>query len=158
MFSFLRKQNDKEKAAILSAVANDTGLTSLMVAAMKGNVDRVQALLSDGVDMKAKDKNGVTALMYATSQGHIEVVKALIAHGANVDAKDNDGATALILAKKAGYTEISRLLDQFVSKLDKFHAVAEAGGGGSHQSLNRFVRLWRRSSVSSSSNSPVHFS
>jgi ankyrin repeat protein len=78
----------------------------LLTAARAGRVGKVWgALLTEGADKDAKDKNGYTALALASYYGHTETVQALLAAGANKDAKSNDGYTALILASYRGHTE-----------------------------------------------------
>lgn len=76
----------------------------------------VEALITKGADVHAKNKYGVTALMYAADGGHAETVEMLLAKGADVNAKDNDGWTALTFAAKKGYTKIVRLLKQAGAK------------------------------------------
>jgi ankyrin repeat protein len=60
----------------------------LMTAARTGSAEAVQALLSRGADVKAREQwFGETALMWAASQNHTAVVKALVAAGAEVNAR-----------------------------------------------------------------------
>ena len=58
----------------------------------------IQALLSAGADVHAKQKDNWTALIFHSSHGHIETVQAILAAGANVDAKQNNNWTALCFA------------------------------------------------------------
>jgi len=48
--------------------------TALMAAALKGDADIVQILLSAGADIKVKDKDEDTALNLAAQNGHSSVV------------------------------------------------------------------------------------
>jgi len=52
---------------------NDDGSTALM-AALKGDADIVQILLSAGADIKVKDKDEDTALNLAAQNGHSSAV------------------------------------------------------------------------------------
>jgi hypothetical protein len=64
----------------------------LRAEAAKGNISGMQALLSAGTDVNAKDLSGVTALMEAVHAGKVEAVKFLISQGADVNATaDRDG-------------------------------------------------------------------
>ena len=58
------------------------GLTALMRAAARGNVDAVSALLARGATVDAVDAFGNTALMYACARGHATAVRTLVKAGA----------------------------------------------------------------------------
>ncbi|HZO99319.1 MAG TPA: ankyrin repeat domain-containing protein, partial [Terriglobia bacterium] len=60
------------------------GSTPLMIAAMHGIPVIVQALLAQGADVNAKDKEGATALAIATERKKTEVVKLLQQAGARL--------------------------------------------------------------------------
>jgi len=53
-----------------------------MAASHEGHQQIVQALLSKGAEVNAKDNNGQTALMFASDKGHQEVKELLIKAGA----------------------------------------------------------------------------
>jgi len=73
----------------------------LCVAALVGDLERVQEILKEGkVDINKKDKDGNTALILASWNGHNEIVKSLLANGANINEKGEDGWTALISASQ----------------------------------------------------------
>ena len=70
--------------------------------AKDGNLQAVQALLSGGADVNARDKNGLTALRMASQNGHTEVVKLLLEKGAEVNVKHTtSGVTALWILYRA---------------------------------------------------------
>src|SRR5271165_1131162 len=58
-----------------------------MVAAARGHLAMVQALLAKGAEVNAKTPGGWTALMKAAEGGHLAVVQALLDKGAEVNAK-----------------------------------------------------------------------
>jgi ankyrin repeat protein len=89
---------------------NEDSITALMGASEKGDFKMVQALLADGADVNAKNKDGETALMYASGEGHLEVVQLLLANGADVNAKNSRGETALFMASVGGRLEVVQLL------------------------------------------------
>lgn len=87
------------------------GSTPLMLAAQKGNLPTVQALLSaPRVDINAWDGSGATALMGAIRFGKDDVVKALIGHGADVNITDNAGRRPLIWGVRRGCLTIVKIL------------------------------------------------
>ncbi|XP_037290764.1 BRCA1-associated RING domain protein 1 isoform X2 [Rhipicephalus microplus] len=74
---------------------NRLGETPLQVAAIKGDVTRVKALLGGGANPNVRDNAGWTPLHEASSQGALEVVRLLLAAGASVNAAGPDGVTPL---------------------------------------------------------------
>ncbi len=74
-------------------------LQHLFSAIKNNNYDSVKILISQGVDVNAKNDDGLTPLMlacYTDTKGNI--VKLLIDKGADVNTKDNDGETPLLYA------------------------------------------------------------
>ena len=76
-------------------------------AAIKGDVDRVDALLKHcpKEQVLATNKNGVTALMWASYNGHAPCIDALLKHfpKEQVLATNNGGSTALMFASSKGH-------------------------------------------------------
>jgi hypothetical protein len=70
----------------------------LLLAARKGQTQKVASLLAKGANVEAADKNGRTPLMLAAQKGHAETVKLLLARGAKPGARDREGWTAFGLA------------------------------------------------------------
>lgn len=71
------------------------GQTPLMLAASKGNLDRVKYLVEHGADHEITDDMGRTAIMHAAQSGRLDVVNYLIELGANVCGVDMEGNTVL---------------------------------------------------------------
>ena len=88
----------------------------LIIAADKGDINTVRALLNIGADVNAKNRQGRTALIAAAESGHTNTVKLLLENGADVNAKDIYGETALIRAAKKGHTKIIELLKKHGAK------------------------------------------
>ena len=81
----------------MEAVERDQGRTALMLAAVNGHVDIVNALAGmHSANVEAADEHGKTALMLAAYNGHTEIVNALDTHGANAK---------LMLAAENGHTD-----------------------------------------------------
>ena len=59
----------------------------LVRATYAGDVERVKALLNEGVNPNSADRIEQTALFFAARSGHTEIVKALLTAGAEVDKK-----------------------------------------------------------------------
>ncbi len=59
-------------------LADETGLTPLMVAAREGNLDLVRHLVGAVTNINAIDRTGASALQYALTQGHAEVAQLLL--------------------------------------------------------------------------------
>ena len=67
-------------------------------AAKEGKVNRVKAMLANGVNVNAKNPSGRTALMGAAYYGNRKIVRELIVEGVDVNQADEQGKTALMLA------------------------------------------------------------
>jgi cytohesin len=74
---------------------------ALLLAARRGEVENVKALVALGADPDARDRAGLTPLHWAAAgiPARVEVVEALLQAGAAVDAADRSGATALMRAR-----------------------------------------------------------
>jgi ankyrin repeat protein len=82
----------------------------LFAAAIGGKLERMEALLAQGIDVNSKTGTGRTALMGASFTGNARVVKTLLAYGADVNLADNAGTTALMDALVFGNEDIVNLL------------------------------------------------
>jgi ankyrin repeat protein len=77
------RQDESTVARLLSAgasadLADDAGLTPLMVAAREGNLNLVRQFAGAVTDINATDRKGFSALHYALAQDHKEVVELLL--------------------------------------------------------------------------------
>ncbi|NXG04864.1 ANR24 protein, partial [Sakesphorus luctuosus] len=114
------------------------GKSAFHLAATRGNVDCLEAMLAHGVDAMTKDSSGSTALHLASKHGHPQCVSKLLQVGlaqreeralcpqaasgciscseilcdfkAPLNVKDKDGSTPLILAAKMSHSELCRYL------------------------------------------------
>ena len=78
---------------------NTHGLTPLIAAVQRGDLNEVNALIQSGsTDVnQLAGKDGVSALMFAARQGSVGVVAALLAAGAQVNLANAEyGTTALM--------------------------------------------------------------
>lgn len=90
---------------------NQVAVTEVLCKAIKdGDLDRVDSLMSSGIDINERIKGSWTALHHAAVSGHRDVVELLIAKGADIDVKDEWERTPLLLAierkKKDGVAEL----------------------------------------------------
>ena len=109
-------------------LANDNGVTPLMLAVQHGN-EMLQALLAGHADVDSLNcrvfdparaaappqssfqrAEGKTALGLASTLGNTAAVRAIIAAKADVNLKQCDGSTPLALALKNNHPEIAELL------------------------------------------------
>lgn len=72
--------------------------TALMIAAIKGHLDAVRALVEHGAQVNALNNQGWTALRFAVSMDETEILRALLDAGADANIADHEGTTALIQA------------------------------------------------------------
>jgi ankyrin repeat protein len=111
-------QNGASKAffALLAArqvnvdARNAQDESPLMMAALKGNVEAVKALLARDADV---NKTGWTPLHYAASAGspqHAAIIALLLENHAYIDAASPNGTTPLMMAAHYGSIESVQLL------------------------------------------------
>jgi len=111
-------QNGSAKAfnALLAArrvnveARNAQDESPLMMAAIKGNIDAVRALLARDADV---NKTGWAPLHYAASAGspqHTRIIALLLENHAYIDAASPNGTTPLMMAAHYGSTDSVQLL------------------------------------------------
>ncbi|KAK1759095.1 ankyrin repeat-containing domain protein [Echria macrotheca] len=90
--------------------------TALQIAAARGTIDDVQALLAAGAEVNAADKGGFTPLLWACIGGRKDVARLLLEAGASVSCSTAQGTGVLHAAVFLEYcpTLIDMLLDQGV--------------------------------------------
>lgn len=86
------------------------GDTPLHVAAIRGDVAMIAALLDAGADIGVPGEHGYTPLHEAVSQGHLEAVRLLLARGASTTIVSKFGETPVQLAHSLEHREIESLM------------------------------------------------
>jgi ankyrin repeat protein len=117
---------------------------SVAVAAQRGDVDRVRALLREGEDVNAAQGDGMTALHWAAYRGETEMVDVLVYAGANLEAKTRVADyTPLLIAARTGHGEVVEQLVEAganavastTTGVTALHFAAGAGQVGSIRAL-----------------------
>jgi ankyrin repeat protein len=85
---------------------------ALLLAALVGRADVIDALTNYGASVYAKMEDGRTPLMVAAENGHQEAVALLLDLGAGRFTTDPDGKTAADLATAAGHPDIATLISK----------------------------------------------
>jgi uncharacterized protein len=100
----LRRYKEEELLAFSGTDLKDVnqiglfGERPLDVAAVRGDVEEIRALLEAGADINAAGEHGYTPLHEAVSQGHLSAVKLLVTFGARIDVRNEFGDTPLDVA------------------------------------------------------------
>lgn len=112
----LQNGNNKAFVALLTSrkvnveARNAQDESPLMMAALKGNVEAVKALLARDADV---NKTGWAPLHYAASAGspqHAMIIALLLENHAYIDAASPNGTTPLMMAAHYGSSEAVQLL------------------------------------------------
>lgn len=104
-------------SGVISPISkNSQGITPLMEASGKGEVEKINTLISSGANIEAKSKYGYTPLVFATLHGHKSAVIALLDAGANPNvitkriAKNTQGPTPEYTPLYAALSQIQFIL------------------------------------------------
>ncbi|KAL0269313.1 UNVERIFIED_CONTAM: hypothetical protein PYX00_007096 [Menopon gallinae] len=126
----LVRDNDQDVADLLR------GNAALLDAAKKGNLVRVQRLISsENINCRDAQGRNSTPLHLAAGYNNIEVAELLLEHGADVNAQDKGGLIPLHNASSYGHLDIAALLIKYntmVNATDKWgftplHEAAQKG-------------------------------
>jgi uncharacterized protein len=93
--------------------ANQTepdGTTPLHWAVQQDRLDIVEALISAGANVNAKNRYGITPLVLAATTGNASVTAALLKAGADVRVSVPETGSVLITAARTGNPEVVKLL------------------------------------------------
>lgn len=91
---------------------DDHGLTPLCVAAVRDQVETVNALIAAGANVNAKtaEADGYSCLHYCAELGRVEIMAILIAHGADIHARTAMGHSPFNVATIHGHVPVLSLL------------------------------------------------
>ncbi|XP_032676963.1 kinase D-interacting substrate of 220 kDa B isoform X3 [Odontomachus brunneus] len=103
-------QNFLENKRVQVDDRDENGSTALILAATKGKIHFVRALINHGADVNAEDGDNWTALLCAAKEGHTEICLELLEHGADLEHHDMGGWTALMWATYRGRSATVTLL------------------------------------------------
>ena len=104
------KRNVTPKSGSQSLQKNMKGETPLHLAAMLGDLIKVENYLKTKVNVNAKDHAGWTPLHEACNQGHVKVVEKLLDAGAFIDIPGYENETPLIDAVSNNRLSVVELL------------------------------------------------
>ncbi len=88
----------------------DLGMSALMLAALQGDLARVDWLLQQGADPNPINDDGHHALWFACVNGDLALVDRLIEAGAKVDNRNVNGVTSAIYAASTGKLAVLKRL------------------------------------------------
>lgn len=100
---------EMQSRASLSADKGDA-TTGMFVSAMRGDLERLSALIEDGGDVTVADRSDNTPLHWAAAAGSVEVGRLLLDAGAEVNAKGAGQSTPLHVAASQGRVGFVNLL------------------------------------------------
>ena len=95
----------------VSDVGN-SGNCPIHIAATRGSLEELRALIEGGADVNAVGEHGHTPLHEAVRQGHLEASRLLLVSGARLADKNAWGDTALAIAKRYKRGDLIALLEK----------------------------------------------
>jgi uncharacterized protein len=87
------------------------GNLPIHVAAVRGSIEELEALIAAGANVNAAGELGNRPLHDAVGQGHDAAVEVLVNAGARIDALNDDGKSPRDIAQALGRSGIMGLLD-----------------------------------------------
>ncbi|XP_027702051.1 ankycorbin isoform X1 [Vombatus ursinus] len=119
------ENGDAEKVASLlgkkgaCATKHDSeGKTAFHLAASRGHVECLRAMVIHGADVTAQDTAGHSALHLAAKNSHPECIKKLLQSKCPAESTDNSGKTALHYAAAHGCLQATRILCEHKSPVN----------------------------------------
>ncbi|XP_036081843.1 ankyrin repeat domain-containing protein 31 isoform X4 [Rousettus aegyptiacus] len=110
--NFLKAACSKEKKTAGISKKNARGESQLHLAARRGNLSLVRALIESGADVNLKDNAGWTPLHKASSEGSNDIIVELLKAGANVNCENLDGVLPLHDAVANNHLKVAEILLQ----------------------------------------------
>ncbi|TWT75867.1 Ankyrin repeats (3 copies) [Posidoniimonas polymericola] len=116
----LSTSQERQKAQIQLEIyaqgGADERISSLILAATRGNDKEVHAIVESGVAADAINEQGKTALMRAANKNHMEIVRWLLECGADINRKDIYGNYPLLYAAMGCHPEMYDFLYPLTEK------------------------------------------
>lgn len=111
-FNFIIENKTKEfveKINECKNVRNTMGLTPMMLAIAKENIDLVEALIAAQVDVNELDGAGMTALVFAANKNNVRIVQLLRRAGARIEVVNNN-LSGLMMAARNSSLELIQVM------------------------------------------------
>jgi len=101
---------------------DESGRTTLMCAAERGNVAVLRLLLEGKVEVfvNAEDRQGRTALSWAAGRGMVDTTACLLESGADTEVEDIHGRTPLLWTAAEGHRSIAEILLENGADVESF--------------------------------------
>ncbi|MEC1156020.1 ankyrin repeat domain-containing protein [Cytobacillus horneckiae] len=104
--NFSGEPNNQEKER---EMMNEGLNEQLLLAAERGESDKINNLIKEGANINAQDEKGRTATLIATYNNHVETANVLIKAGADVNLQDEMKNNPFLYAGAEGYIDILKL-------------------------------------------------
>lgn len=129
-------------------VPNSDGIVPIIMAAVKGDLKRIQILVEAGADLNVREADDWTPLMFVASEGWLDIAKYMLYMGASPFYRNSNGMSAYDVAKLRHHQELAYLLAnvELLMALDEAHTegIVRALDHGADHSLangNGFTAL-----------------
>jgi len=104
--------------SIALGARDSEGLTPLILAAIRGELEIVKTLINAGADVNQANEGGLTPLHCAVNKNYAEMVRFLIEKEANVNAVTSKGSSCLHWAALNKHLDLCKLLIRHKAKIN----------------------------------------
>lgn len=92
IYELLEKNGAKEE---IEPISQKELWLKFSVATVKGDVDKAEELIAEGLDINAHSKDSVSCMTFAALKGNKDIMELLIKNGGNVNLVDSDGISVI---------------------------------------------------------------